>query len=91
MDQTPAEYFTERGFGLAFSTQTEDELLAVYSKAAGWSRKQLKKRLKDGSVGPVFANLQAPNGRVLTAYGTGATEDAAAERAMRRWGAEQGD
>jgi hypothetical protein len=91
VDQSPAEWFSERGFRLSFSSHSEDEVLAVYSKAAGWSRKELRRHLKDGTVGTIFASLEGRNGLTLTACGTGTSEDDAAEQAMRRWRGEQGD
>jgi hypothetical protein len=88
VSESAAEYFRERRFDMSFTAHTEDELDAIYSSAAGWSRKELRRHLDEGRLGPVFANLHCPDGTVLSGYGTGPTDDAAA---VRRWKTEQGD
>lgn len=91
MTEDPREFFRRHGFELAFSEHTEDELAAIYLRAAGWSRKELRRRVSRGDVGPMFADLRGRNGLELRGYGTGATETAAADSAIRRWKTEQGD
>lgn len=93
-EETPAEFFRDRGFELLFTRHNEEELIAIYADATeGLSRKtrrDLDRALAEGRIGPVFADLHAPNGHIIRGYGTGANESSAASRAVQRWKTEQG-
>jgi hypothetical protein len=91
MTEKAGDFFRQRGFELAFSTHTEDELAVIYKEAAGWSRNKLRTQLQRGVIGPVWADLSAASGIELRGYGTGSTEADAATRAVERWRTEQGD
>jgi len=87
----PNCFLAERGFTLGFSTHTDDEITAIYLRPGGVSGTRLRQMLKRGEIGPVFANLRARSGVALRAYGTGSTEEEAAQRAADRWITEQGE
>jgi hypothetical protein len=89
----PTAYFETRGFYLAFSRPSEAELEALYLRSGYLSHSAFRRLRGTGAVGPVLADLHSSNNPefVMPAYGTGATEAQAAERAMSRWRTEQGD
>lgn len=73
MPEDPTAFFRERGFELTFSRHSDEELAAIYAETTvGVSRevrKSVTRALADGRIGPVFADLHAPNGQVLQDMG----------------------
>ena len=89
----PESFFRRHGFALSFSHPDEAEIEALYLRDGSLSRTAYRRLRKRGEVWPVFADLVSIEipGLRLRAYGTGASEAEAAERARRRWRQEQGD